>query len=274
MVKFTKYILFLFLISCSSDLSTDVLAPHKVRSKADEVYQKGLTWRQGSEKQQELMDSAIRIDPTHANVLFERSVWFGKSGRVAKQREYLLKAVELDPEAHLGYLAWVELYQNHNYEGCLKTLARLNKLLPQITSYPWGVNEHYIKGICKMRLERYDDAILSFNDNIRTDSTKVGAEWVGYRVYLMRGISHLLNDNPEFALVDFEKVLEMYEEYADAWYWKGKALQKLEKNRKAELAFKWALDYRQHLNRDPYRRDFYPVYTALIEKEIISMQEK
>ena len=64
-------------------------------------------------------ETAIEYDQDNSDAWMERSVSFNKAGDFKKGFEYLDKAVELEPESHLGYRGWIRLRKMRDYDKAL-----------------------------------------------------------------------------------------------------------------------------------------------------------
>ena len=77
---------------------------------------------QGEYISQKVFDILIYQYPDYSDAYFEKSVPFNKRGDYAKGFELLDKAVELDPDIHLGYRGYMKLRFLRDYDAALAVL--------------------------------------------------------------------------------------------------------------------------------------------------------
>src|SRR5690606_20632026 len=80
---------------------------------------------QGMFLSQKIFDILIFQNPDYSDAYFEKSVAYNKRGDYEKGFEILDKAVDINPEIHLGYRGWLRLNQIKDYQGCIEDLTTL-----------------------------------------------------------------------------------------------------------------------------------------------------
>ncbi|MCB0643103.1 MAG: tetratricopeptide repeat protein, partial [Phaeodactylibacter sp.] len=191
------------------------------REQALQWFEKQKQFAQGSVVEQYYLQKAIEADPTFSPALKEKSVPYNKRGLYAEGFRLLNQAVTADPVEHLGYRGFVKLYMLRDYEGALADFIRLDSLTPNFRDAPWSEDIEHVKGIAYLMLKKRESAITSFSDCIRAISAQSGEDWVDVKVFLYRGIAYLEMAQLELALADFNKALELYPKFSEAWYYKG-----------------------------------------------------
>lgn len=182
---------------------------------------------QGSWQSQQLMDSLLAVCPTAAAILREKSVPFLKRGDFSKWYSLITKAVELEPKIYLPIRGWCLIKFLHDYEGGYKDLAQYDSLAPGEFKV---VDDTHIKvwmALAKQGLHQDQEALQLFNDAISVTISTKGSEWVGTFDFLYRGILKLRLNDWTGAIQDFDSELRLYPNLADAFYYRGIALQQL-----------------------------------------------
>ncbi|MBA5629234.1 tetratricopeptide repeat protein [Moheibacter lacus] len=177
--------------------------------------------QQGSEIQQIYYDSVLYVDPNNANTWWEKSTWEIKIGNYIKYFEYMNKAVELDPGAHLGWRGAVKLYYLHDYDGALKDFFDLKKLYPNATSLAArGEDLDFLIGSAYWQKNDFEEAIKYFNKSI--SENKNGEEWADVYTFVYLGICYNETGEKDSAKIQFEKALKYYKQCVDAYYYLSK----------------------------------------------------
>jgi len=269
------FILASFFFNACSNKNKDPFQSLSIEDKnklAKEYYSKANTFNQGSAIQQKYLDSSLMADPTYSESLFEKSVWFTKIGDLEKGQNLLGKAVGIDPEIHLGYYAWAQLYIYHDYEGAIVSIEELSSIYPDVTQYPSSENQHIITANAYRQLKEYKQAIRYYNKCVVIEG-KDGLDWVNPYVFVYRALCWHDLKQYDRAIKDFELVLSMHESCADAYFYKAKTLEKLDQKNEALQNYKLALKHKAYLKKGYYSRDFDPVYTANIVDAMANLNE-
>ncbi|KPM33410.1 Hypothetical protein I595_313 [Croceitalea dokdonensis DOKDO 023] len=229
--------------------------------------------KQGLFLSQQLFKTLIFQYPAYSDAYFEKSVAFNKRGEYAEGFYLLNKAVEINPEAHLGYRGWLKLYKLKDFRGALLDFKRLDALTPNVIDAPWGENIYYLKGLSYNGLGQYKEAIIEFNKNIITESD---SSWIDPKLFLHKGIAlKELGDN-EYALDNLNVCLNhTSNSSAEAFYQKGIVLKNLKQFDSSLISFRKS---KQLFEKGRKIKDFYneipnELYLADILKEISSLDE-
>lgn len=181
------------------------------RIKALELYRKAEVYKQGSDIQLALYDSAIHYNPYNAEFYFKKSIWYKKSGHFTKSFTILNNAVALDPVNYLGYRAWSKLYFLRDFKGCLADLRDLDSLTPDFVDYPWGENMFYLKGLCHMGLSNYEQAIDAFNTAFSQDGDYYSLHYKGLCLFELGEF--------ERSFQAFQKCVQIHDKLPDTYYY-------------------------------------------------------
>lgn len=226
-----------------------------------EYYDKAVKYNRGSYIQQSFLDSSLMADPNYSESLFEKSIWFTQIGDLEKGHQLLAKAVSIDPEIHLGYYAWVQLYRYHDYVGAIESIEELSGIYPDVTQYPVSENQHLITANAYRQLKEYKEAIRYYNKCVVTDG-KSGLEEVSPYIFVYRALCwHDLKEY-ERAIKDFDLVIGFNERCADAYFFKAKTLETLKKPIEALNNYQLAFKHKAYLRKGIYSLEFDPIYEA------------
>ena len=220
------------------------------------------------------INKSIEFDSTNSNTYMRKARLLAYNEQFGPMAEALDHAIRLNPAAHLGDAAWMYLFHLRDTKRCREAIGHLRDLIPNETQYPNGYNEHYLAGIAYMAEENYKASEHEFTSAIRSDSIKVGIEWVKDYYFTKRGLAKLKMGKNREAISDFDKALAIDEEAAQAYYFKGIVLERMDLLSEAKRSYKWARFYEDNLKRSAFSMTFDPVYPAMVEAAIIRVKNK
>lgn len=168
-------------------------------------------------------ERAIEYDPTNSNAWMERSVSFNKSGDFQQGFKYLDKAVELNPELHLGYRGWIRLRKLRDFDKAIADFNKLDNLTPNVVDAPWGEDIDFLRGECYFGNKEYDQAIEYFNRSIKNQKE----DWADVQTFVYLGICEFKLNNFEKAILEFKRALAQSENVCEAHFGMAKAYDKL-----------------------------------------------
>lgn len=213
---------------------------------------------QGSKESQMLFDKAIEMCPNLDYAYREKSVPFLKRGDFKTWKILIDKAVEINPQLHLGARAWCKFQYLKDYDGALKDLEKLDSLG---FSDSYSVNGDYhlniVKGLCFKFKGDFQKAIFIIESQLNKSNYQPKLF-----DYLHLGILHIQNGTIPKALECFNKQILINDKLAELYYYFGIAYQKLLNKDKSEEHYKKA--YELYLNEyrlsDPYTEPIDKVY--------------
>lgn len=185
---------------------------------------------QGSLLSQKMFEILTSQYPDYSNAYFEQSVAFNKYGNYAKGFELLGKAVEIDPELHLGYRGWMKLRKLRDFDSALSDFDLLDSLTPNVVDAPWGEDIDFLRGECYFGKEDYVKAIEWFNRNIKNQKE----DWVDIHTFVYLGLCEYELGNNEKAIAEFQRALNQSEITPESYFGMAKAYQKLGEIEKAK----------------------------------------
>jgi len=223
MAKSLKYYLsFLALISLSSckesgDFKDYSLSDRK-RMSVEYLENGEKNFRQGSPQNMELIEIAIRLDPSNAAAWRELSVPYLKRGMPHEWKPLFDKAVEIDPVAWQGWRGYLKLFFYRDYESAINDFNATDTLTPNFTDYPQSMSVDYLRGLAYLQLDDKEKAIDYFTKYIDEVTALNGENWVDVEAFIHRAIVLIKLEEFKMAKLDLEKCLKYYSSSSDAYY--------------------------------------------------------
>lgn len=214
--------------------------------------------------QKEYAEKAKKIEAfesTDSNDYYKYSIDFNKAGDFTTGFKYLNKAVELEPEKHLGYRGWINLRKLRNYDKALSDFNKLDSLTPNFVDAPWNEDIDFLRGECYFGKKDYNTSIIYFNQSIINQN---GDEWVDVQTFVYLGISQFKLNNYEKAINELKRALKQSEYTCEAHYWLAKTYLKLKKIKKANYHILKAEEYIDYKREDFYNEFLNEIYLSEI----------
>jgi tetratricopeptide (TPR) repeat protein len=278
----------LFFISCSSDkvitqqnekeydLSTYL---HKLDSVGVDIKNDTLLFAVGNqnlyygknERGNALINYALsKRDSITDEDYHDWSVQNTKNGNYAIAIDKLEKAMELNPQKISRYYGWVLLYYYHDYKKALAILEQYDAYTPNFSDAPMGEDIHYLKGLCQMQMQYYQEAVDEFDIYINNLATTHGEDFVDVYTFVQKGRCLTYLGKFDEAINSYKKAIQYYEKCTEAYYFMG--LTQLEMNKKDSACnnFNTALGMikKGYKSSDTYVEYFHEIYPQQIEKSI------
>lgn len=137
--------------------------------KACKEAEKGVEEFPGSVEFQTSLLKSIELCPEFAFAYFELSVPYAKMGLMKEWAIIMNKAVEINPEEHLGWRGWYHWFFMHNYQKAIDDIEELDRMVPYDIGQTGDGNYHLnvIKGLCYKGLGQTDKAIQVIEEAIK-----------------------------------------------------------------------------------------------------------
>ena len=195
---------------------------------------------------------SISLCPEFSDSYFELSVPYAKRGLMHEWINLIDKAVEIDPEKHLGWRGWYHWFFMHNYNKAIADIDSLDSIIDYNIGETGDGLYHLnvLKGLCYKGLGDYQNAIEIIESTMRMEYYNQGSY-----DNLHLGVLYLKVGQPMKALILFEKQIE-YNDISEAYYYSAKAYKTLDQKPKALEYLEAALskyDARKAMS-DPYRQ--------------------
>jgi tetratricopeptide (TPR) repeat protein len=211
---------------------------------------------QGSWQSQAFHDELLKQCPQLAYSWWAKSIPYLKRGEFARWREYLDKAVEIEPKEYLGYRAGCLFDFMRDYDAVLADLDRLDSL----TDNPYlGYNAsgdfdlRVFRAIALRETGRMDEALSTFvqliEDNIKHNR-------ISRNDYFFYATSLLKNKDIYAAIRALDKAKELDANYAEIDYYLGVAYEMKNEIQKSKFFFQKALE---SYNAGNYRNHSYDI---------------
>ncbi len=207
-------------------------------------------------------DEAIELNQDNSEAWMERSVLINKAGDFGKGFEYLNKAVELEPEKHLGYRGWIRLRKMRDYDKALIDFDRLDSLTPNVVDAPWGEDIDFLRGECHYGNKDYQKAIKAFNQSIINQEE----DWADVHTFVYLGLCEFELGNYEKAISEFQRALKQSEYVPESFFGMAKAYQKLGQIEKAKENILKAENNMHYKRDDAYNEFLNEIYMSEIQE--------
>ncbi len=229
------------------------------RRKAVQYYKLGCKAPQGSYMSQSLFAKSISCDPAFSYSYFEKSVPFNKRGDYSKGFELLNKAVDLNPEMHLGYRGWLKLVKLKDFKGCISDLEALLKLKPN-KKMAWGQNINSLLAISYYSIGEPKTALLKINALL--GESQNSPIFCLYRAIICLELMCL-----SMALKDLRRSIQLDKNFTEAYFYLGKANEMTGNHEEARENIKNArrLFLQGYKLKNPYNEVFGELYLSEIE---------
>lgn len=201
---------------------------------------------------------AIELNQENSDAWMEKSVSFNKAGNFNKGFEFLNKAVDLEPQKHLGYRGWIRLRKMRDYDKALLDFDILDSLTPNVVDAPWGEDINFLRGECYFGKKDFHKAIEFFNRHIK-DQTE---EWADIYSFVYLGICHYKLGNYEKSITDFKRALKQSPNIPESYFGLARAYQKVGQIDKARENIQKAEDYIGSKREDYYNEFLNEIYLS------------
>ena len=221
-----------------------------------------VNYYQGSPASQMLLEEALQYDPNHALAHREIGVPYLKRGIAAAFPHYYGKAADLDPLGWTGWRGYLYLYFYRDYERALVDFNALDTITPGVVDYPQSISVDFMRGVCYLQLDQYDQAIEYLDRHIAHEDSVAGANYVPPEAYLFRGISYWKKGEPTTAISSFNTGLALESYNADLQYWLAKVYAEQGERERARqyLAGAQSAFAKGDYNKRFYVEEFYQLY--------------
>jgi len=162
----------------------------------------------------------------------------------------------------LGYKAYCWLYFYRDYKTALADIDKYDALTPDFVDYPQSTSVDYMRGICYLQLDDYDNAIKYLDKHITMEVKDVGAKYIASLNYLLLGMAYHKQGNYAEADSIYNIGLVHNANASDLHFYKAQNLFSMGKNNEASDALDSAQDWfnKGAKNGRPYVEEFYEIY--------------
>lgn len=194
--------------------------------KACKKAMRAIRYKQGSYQSQQYFEQSHELCSTFAYSYMQKAVPYLKRGLFVEWKAMIDKAVELAPEEYLGYRGWCRLQFLRDYEGAIKDIEQLKKLV----DYDIGdcqTGDYHLNialALCYKEMGEFNKARDLFEEQISSDNYFQGL----YDFYHF-GVLEYEAGNYKKAIEYLEKQVEFNDYFGETYYFIAMANKKLEK---------------------------------------------
>lgn len=278
--SFSLFLAFLFK-SCDSqpELYKKEFTAEEKSKLPDQMFENLIRkYGQGSVSEVMVLREIEKIDPENATLWRELGIPYGKRGMAAGFYENYEKSIKYDPLQWQGYLGYMYLYFYRDYKRALTNFNALDTLTPNFVDYPQATSIHFMRAICHLQLEEYDQALSYWDKHFKEELKTLTYEYLDSKSFLFQGITYYKKGDYANAKEIFDLGLKYNEADSDLLLWSAKTSLEIGNFKeatgtieKADKAFKMG-----NFNQRPYVEEFYQTYQSDIDeiKEKIKSGEK
>jgi len=217
-------LLLLVFVSCDRLSNEDFreLSADERRHLSAEYTQLAKRLESGSPLNMELLEKAIRINPQNDLAWRELSLPYLHAGMYNEWNDYIVKAIELNPEAWQAWRGYDRLFYFRDYAGALFDLDASETLTKNQVDYPQNLSVDYLRGLCYFGLKDYPLAIEYFEKHTKEEALNVGEPYIDEAVFVYLGLIEIRLGRFDNALEYFDRGLKYEDSFADFHYHKAR----------------------------------------------------
>ena len=265
------FILLLVIASCNlsdkkeEETKGDKKVEKKVLSASDSIRVRGyveISFQNPmhSLEYQQYLDSALTIVPERAWLWQLKAMGLYKSRKYQLGEPFLEKAVEYAPEKYLDYSGFMRCIFSKDYIKSISEFMRAKKEFGD--GYVMDHTYNFYIGLDYLQLNKFSKAkeflLLSKEQQFKDFPNDPPQEACHYLDWYYLGIADFELGNYQEAIASFDMSLKVYENFAEALYFKGKSMTKLGNEEGAEWEKK-AFEYGDNtINEDNVVYEIYP----------------
>jgi len=218
-----KYLTVLAMMGCSTLLAQPNCNVYKLEGN-ETCYQACMIATQpapqGSKLSQENFDRAINLCPTLDYAYFEKAVPYLKRGDFVTWKKLIDRAVELNPQGHLGYRGWCRYQFLRDYKGAIEDIERLESMGSPDIGYSINGSYHLTvaKALCYKALRNPQKAVTI----IEAQLAKKDYSPLPYD-FLHLGVAELETGDIDNAIKSLLQSIEFNDYLAEAHFYLSKA---------------------------------------------------
>ena len=186
---------------------------------------------------QECLDKGLQKDSTISYLWQQKAMPYFKARKYEVGMAYLDKAVQLNPEKHQAYRAFIKCIFAKTYKESILDFEDCIKKFDN--NYVMDHTYNFYIGLCYLQLNEFAKAEKLFKDyNDDIFKNRQGLEHPTALFYY--GISKYELKKWEEAIVLFDKALKLYPNLSDAKYYKAVCLARLNKKEESKKSYEEA----------------------------------
>jgi len=179
---------------------------------------------------QQYLDSALVIQPDNGWLWQQKAMPLYKARKYQLGKPFLEKAVEYDPKKWLDYSGFMKCIFSKEYLKSISDLMRAKKEYGD--SYVMDHTYNFYIGLDYLQLNQFNKAkeylLYSKEQQFKDFPNAPPEEACHYLDWYYLGIADFELGNYQEAIASFDMALKVYDNFADALYFKGRSLTKLD----------------------------------------------
>jgi len=227
---------------------------------------KAIMHSQGSKPSQMHFDKSIEWCSTFDYSYYEKAVPYAKRGLMREWKIMIDKAVELDPEEHLGTRGWYHYFFMRNYDLAIKDIDKLDSMSDYDIGYTGNGKYHLniMKALCYKGIGDKVKAVEIIEEQLVTENY----EPMLYD-YLHLGVLYMETERYEDAKTALKKQIEI-NDVAEPYYYLSLTELQLGNVEAYHTNLEKSLDYyeRGYTLTDPYTHQMDKIFKETIESEL------
>lgn len=271
-----RKLLFLYLLTSSAAVAQPNCLIYDAKDPCREACEKAVQAAelpQGSRSSQVLFDESIALCPTLDYAYAEKSVPYLKRGEFITWKKLMDKAVELNPDFHLGYRGWCRYQFLRDYAGAIDDLERLTTLRGWNLGYSSNGNYHLAiaLALCYKAIGAPEKAIELIQTTLARKEYSVGIF-----DYLHLGVLKLEQQDLEGAVQAFNLQIQNNQYVAETYYYLAMAYEAQGNSDLVQQNLVRAKQYYQQGYRlfDPYTHPMDNVYLSQIDQALANAEKR
>lgn len=219
---------------------------------------------------QENYDAAIEICPDYHYAYKNKSTPYLKSGDFLTWMKLMNKAVELNPKEHLSYRGWCRFQFFNDYEGAIKDIEELDRLVNYDIGYSQNGTYHLniAKALCYKKIGQFEKALEIMQTQINQPNYSVGLFDYLHLGVLQLELGNLIAAEKAFMTQSEENELAENQYYLGQLFLKKKDITKA----KIHLLKAKALYQAERFMFDPYAHQVDKIYFLEIEESLTALE--
>jgi len=209
---------------------------------------------------QQYLDSALTIVPESAWLWQQKAMPFYKARKYQLGKPFLDKAVEYAPEKYLDYSGFMRCIFSKDYIKSISEFMRAKKEFGD--GYVMDHTYNFYIGLDYLQLNKFSKAkeflLLSKEQQFKDFPNDPPQEACHYLDWYYLGIADFELGNFNEAIASFDMSLKVYENFADALYFRGRSMTKLGNEEGAEWEKKAFENGENTINEDNVIYEIYP----------------
>lgn len=209
---------------------------------------------------QQYLDSALTIVPESAWLWQQKAMPFYKARKYQLGKPFLDKAVEHAPEKYLDYSGFMRCIFSKDYIKSISEFMRAKKEFGD--GYVMDHTYNFYIGLDYLQLNKFSKAkeflLLSKEQQFKDFPNDPPQEACHYLDWYYLGIADFELGNYNEAIAFFDMSLKVYENFADALYFRGRSMTKLGNEEGAEWEKKAFENGGNTINEDNVIYEIYP----------------